>query len=260
MQTVRILKDIEILKSYLVLVWSEWDSLGSGFFMMCDSIREDFGGVELYLHRADLTQRLDHVLGQLDRGLEYLQQHEPELDEDEVQRRKGQYGELRAILLEVDRSAFTRTSSGLIVRISPLTPVYAHRIPLDVHVCAPHPVSVVGCPGHSVLVPPLHPPYVGLAPAVIFLSNCPFYVERFPCEFYFRDLDNVANFYLMYYYHIRINIKELHLPLNLPLGVVLIPADALQCTASIEPMSDESSRFGNPDLHEDDRIVKDVTD
>jgi len=150
-QAARKLRDIEILKSYLVIVWSEWDSLGSGFFTMYDSVREDFSGTELYFHRADLAQRLDHVLGQLDKGLEYLRQHRPELGEDDVQERKDQYGKLRAILLEADRLAFTRAPSGLIVHINPLTPAYPHRNPPEVHVCAPYPVSVVGFPGHLVL-------------------------------------------------------------------------------------------------------------
>jgi len=173
-RTVRNLKDMEILKSYLVLVWSEWDPLWHGFPMMCDSLRDDFGGTELYFHRADLMKRLDHVLGQLGRGLEYLQQHRPELDEDDVQKRKDQYGKLREILLEVDRSAFIRRSSGLIVHFNPLTPIYAHRIPLEAHVCAPYPMSVVGCPGHLVLVPPLHTVHTLVwIPAVLLSSNSP---------------------------------------------------------------------------------------
>ena len=37
------LKDIEILKSYLLMVWSEWDTLlNEGFDEMCTSICEDF--------------------------------------------------------------------------------------------------------------------------------------------------------------------------------------------------------------------------
>ena len=69
-QQVRELKDIEILKSYLLVVWSEWDSLlDSGFPMMCECIREDFSGVEANSHRAELAQRLNHVIGQLDGGV-----------------------------------------------------------------------------------------------------------------------------------------------------------------------------------------------
>ena len=45
-KVIRELKDIEILKSYLLLIWSEWDALqSSGLAKICTSIREDFGGI-----------------------------------------------------------------------------------------------------------------------------------------------------------------------------------------------------------------------
>ena len=101
-KAVRALKDIEILKSYLLLVWSEWDILWpDGFIEMCTSIQEDFCGIEMEHHRADLIQRLDHVIGQLDRGLEYIKQHEPSFNECDVRRGEGQYRELRETLLTV---------------------------------------------------------------------------------------------------------------------------------------------------------------
>ena len=57
-------------------------------------------------HREDLVKRLDHILEQLDRGLEYLWQHSQWiLGEYEVREAKKQYGELRELLLEVDRQA-----------------------------------------------------------------------------------------------------------------------------------------------------------
>ena len=60
--------DIEVLKSYLFAVWSEWDWLSNYCFdEMCILIRDDFGGIEMGHHRTDLIQRLDDVLGQLDR-------------------------------------------------------------------------------------------------------------------------------------------------------------------------------------------------
>jgi len=60
----RSLKDIEILKSYLFLIWSEWSSLwDEGFDNIYDSIRENFRGIEMCSDRADLVERLDHVLG-----------------------------------------------------------------------------------------------------------------------------------------------------------------------------------------------------
>jgi len=46
-KTVRALKDVEVLKSYLLVVWSEWSDLrdGPGFNKMCASIRWDLSGI-----------------------------------------------------------------------------------------------------------------------------------------------------------------------------------------------------------------------
>ena len=102
-EVVRALKDIEVLKSYLLVVWSEWDTLGSyGFGEMCTIIREDFGGIGAGHHREGLIQRLDHVLEQLDRGVEYLNQWNHYLDELDIQEMKDQYGSLKEILLETN--------------------------------------------------------------------------------------------------------------------------------------------------------------
>jgi len=113
---VRALGDIEVLKSYFLLVWSEWDFVWvDGFGEMCTSIRKDFGGIRMEGHRADLIERLDHVLGQLNWG--FLKEHRPNLRERNIQRAKEQYGELKKVLLEVDREAMdvlARTSPGLI--------------------------------------------------------------------------------------------------------------------------------------------------
>ena len=73
-----------------------------GFFEMQISIQEDFGGIGMEHHRADLLQRLDHVIGRLDRGLEYFKQHDPGFNEVYLQRTKHQYKYLREILLETD--------------------------------------------------------------------------------------------------------------------------------------------------------------
>jgi len=56
-------------------------------------------------HQEDLLQHLDYVLGQLDLGLEYLQQHKPNLNGGDIQSMKGRYGRLKKILLEVDGQA-----------------------------------------------------------------------------------------------------------------------------------------------------------
>ena len=112
---VRELGDVDILESYFLLVWSEWDYVWSdGFREMCTSIREDFGGIGMWRHREVLIQRLDHVLGELDKGLDHLKQQKPSLDKYHIPRAGERYGPLREELLEVDRRALeilTRTPS-----------------------------------------------------------------------------------------------------------------------------------------------------
>ena len=102
---VRGLGDLGILKSYLLLLWSEWfhiDSRSGGLEEMQISIQEDFSGIGMGCHREDLIKRLDHILEQLNRS-------------GVTQLPKEQYGELRKLLLEVDREAantLSRTSPG----------------------------------------------------------------------------------------------------------------------------------------------------
>jgi len=104
-QMVRALGDLEILTSYLLLVWSEWDFLmPKGFGDMCASIREDFGGEGADHHREELLRRLGHVLAQLELGLEHIRQHKPSLQEGHLANRKQQYGRLKEILMEVDEA------------------------------------------------------------------------------------------------------------------------------------------------------------
>jgi hypothetical protein len=65
---IRGFEDPELLKSYLFVVWSEWDPLQpSGPGEMKISFREDFGGIGMWGHREDLAKRLDCVLEQFDR-------------------------------------------------------------------------------------------------------------------------------------------------------------------------------------------------
>jgi len=119
---VRRLKDTDLLKSYLILLWSEWNPLRRGTFgQVRISIREDFGGTGMGHHRADLIQRLDHVFGQLDRGLEHLNQHNPDLNEDSVRCMRDQYGKLKDILLEMNVEATARTSFPTVMLLCRLT-------------------------------------------------------------------------------------------------------------------------------------------
>ena len=106
---VRALGDVEILKSYLVLVWSEWDCIDSqesgGLAEMQVSIREDFSGIKMWRDREDLIKRLEYVLEQLDGGLDDLKQHKPSLEIDHISRAVAQYNELKRVLVEVDAEA-----------------------------------------------------------------------------------------------------------------------------------------------------------
>lgn len=89
---VRSLGDIDILKSYFLLVWTDqFRQLDMNISEMRRSIREDFGRAGLERHREDLIARLDHVLGQLNQRDETTW----------VREVKAQYTRLRDELLEV---------------------------------------------------------------------------------------------------------------------------------------------------------------
>jgi len=140
-KAVRGLKDAEILRSYLLLVWSEWDSLWPhGFDEMCVSIREDFGRIRMGHHRTELLQRLDQVLERLDLGFEYLNQHNPNFEEHDLRAMQVQYPALRAILLEVDEEMRSLTSMypGLPIHSGRLIPANISRAPRNLYVCAAH--------------------------------------------------------------------------------------------------------------------------
>jgi len=143
-KAVRGFGDNEITKSYFLLIWSEWDYLASGGFdESCASIREDFGGIGNGCHRAELIRHLDRILVQLDRGLEYLQRHNPNLGERDFRMMKDQYGKLKDILLETNIEAVSRASYLVIELLCTLTQVDVHRIPRNVHVRASVVVSIV---------------------------------------------------------------------------------------------------------------------
>jgi hypothetical protein len=139
-EIVRALNDIEILKSYFFVTWSEWGQLKSrGFIEMCTAIREDFGGIGMRHHRADLIQRLVYILRQLDRGLEYLKQHNPELKSKHLETMKKQYRTLEEVLLEVEN----RKSPSIVTLFCRLTPAEMYRISRNVYVRSSAPVSIV---------------------------------------------------------------------------------------------------------------------
>jgi hypothetical protein len=135
--------DVDILKSYLLLVWSEWNR-PSDVNGMEDSIRQAFGGIEMHHHRKDLIKRLDDVLRELDQGLEHFRQHTSWLDE-EVRRRKMVYEQLRKVLQKIDeegRNIPTCMSPNLI----------HSKVPILIVCTGCHLNFVVLCPPHT-LVP-----------------------------------------------------------------------------------------------------------
>ena len=124
--------DLEILNSYFLLVWSEWDDIHpEGLAVMCASIRQDFSGIGMGGHRGDLIERLDYILEQLDQGMGYHKHRGPRIGED-PQRVERQYQELKETLLEVDRESMeilTRTptrSTNLSINSPPLVSAESH--------------------------------------------------------------------------------------------------------------------------------------
>jgi len=110
-KAVRGLGDIEILKSYLLIAWSEERVLwNSGLNEMCAVLREDFGGVGTGHHRADLVQLLDQILNRLKQGFEPPERfglYRTPRSHEEI---KDHYEKLKNILLEVNVEAVSRTS------------------------------------------------------------------------------------------------------------------------------------------------------
>ena len=152
---VRALGDIEILKSYLLLVWSQWNPVHpGGLTEMSTLIREDFGGIGMQHHRGDLIKHLNLIIAGLEQQSDSLKL---DLGLHQVLLAIRQYKELEKELLEVDRRAKeipTRTSPRLASLSDSLILAYAHRVPLDVHLCALSPVPGVAYQEHSLLDPP----------------------------------------------------------------------------------------------------------
>ena len=156
---IRQLRDVETLKSYFLLVWSEWNLIGEesgGFAEMLTSIHEDFGGIGMGRHREDLIKQLDDTLTWLNRCLGTSALIDPTSPNAEIRFAMERYGELKRALAELDRDAakiLTRASPRLII-FGLLTPVDTYRIPLDLHVHLTSPRSVVSHLGTIALLPP----------------------------------------------------------------------------------------------------------
>ena len=138
LRRVRELGDVELLESYFLLVWSEWD-------IVCDldemhtSIREDFGGIGMWRHREVLIKQLDCVLRQLDQGPKHLTQHNLSLDEWYITTAKKRYGKPKEELLKVDREALeilTGNTFKVITMFNLLTSVWMSTESHSIFICA----------------------------------------------------------------------------------------------------------------------------
>ena len=146
-EMVRRLGDIETLTSYLLLVWSEWDEILSGFEEMRASIKEDFSGIGMWDHREELLCHLDHVLAQLSRGWDHLRQDRPRLPRAYIWPTKSQYKDLMETLLETDRKAteeLIREPHKPALLFSLLTSADTRRMPLNVLVRDSASMSLAG--------------------------------------------------------------------------------------------------------------------
>ena len=143
---VRGLRDIKILTSYLLLVWSEWAVLdGAGFAEMQTLIMEDLGGIGMQYHREDLIKRLDHILGEVDRGLDHLGQYDQWTGEPGVQKRKEQYGTLKEVLVELDNKTIKNLAGMSQINLFQQTLIHldVYRIPFNLHMCSASSVSMI---------------------------------------------------------------------------------------------------------------------
>ena len=92
------LGDIDILKSYFLLLWTDRCALAPGSNGEVErSIRENFSGTGVKQHREDLINHLDHVLARLDQRLESFP------DSADLKVAKKRYTKLKGALLEVER-------------------------------------------------------------------------------------------------------------------------------------------------------------
>ena len=101
---VRGLGDIEILTSFLLLLWSEWvyhDN--SGIQPTQVTIREDFDGTGLERNRKELMERLDHILEELNQETEHFRKYRREVVGTHVFYAKIEYKALRETLLELEK-------------------------------------------------------------------------------------------------------------------------------------------------------------
>ena len=146
-QVVRTLGDIELIMSYLFVIWSEWNALRSND---CEGmqrlIREELNGVRAARCRVELIQRLDYILSQLDQGRECLYPRGWNVSEAEFLQVRQHYERFRRDLLELDKEA-AQVLAGMspwaasVARFCLLT-MSVYRISFHLHVCSSTSLSI----------------------------------------------------------------------------------------------------------------------
>jgi len=129
---VQALGDFEILKSYLLLVWSEWYHIGGSSGDHAEiqaSIWEEFCGIDMFSHRKDLIKQLNSVLEKYDCS----------------GKAKEQCMELKMVLLLLDEEAVNTLirKSPTLIGFNLLTSIDTYRTPPDLHVCSPSPMPMI---------------------------------------------------------------------------------------------------------------------
>ena len=154
-QHVRGLGDIEILTSYLLLLWSEWVYFDdTSVYEMRVTLREDFGGTGLERNRKELSERLDHVLMELGRDTERFRKNRLEFAGSlgagaHVLFARDGYKSLRETLLEVEKKAVNTpvcASPKLALSVVILIPMDFYRTPLGPTRTLPPLSSVIPVP------------------------------------------------------------------------------------------------------------------
>ena len=91
---VRRLRDVDLLKSYFLLVWTDqWIFHPDHILEVESSIKQNFGGVGMEHHRKELIDQIERVLERLDRRSESTFKRDAET----------QYTKFRDLLLEMDK-------------------------------------------------------------------------------------------------------------------------------------------------------------
>jgi len=138
--------DVEIITSYLLLIWSPWDGLSiGGLGEMLISLRKGFSGIGMARHRKALLQRLDRILWGLGPDWVIVKQYKPSITRQVAWERRMQYNQLMGEVLEIAKEAVDEhicEPPRLTILFVILTPMNNHRAQ-QIHVCNSSSLSIV---------------------------------------------------------------------------------------------------------------------